>query len=148
MQYNLKVKNDGACAVTVVCRHSDGKILLQKEYSYPPNQKLFQFPGGGVPADEKPENGAIRELREESGFRANKLKLLGSYLENNRRSTAKFYVFLGTNLVKDPLPADEVEDIESFWFSEDEIENMIASGKIINAHVLTAWTLYKVKSQK
>ena len=123
-------------------------------FTSPPNAPLaskyvpFVVAQSGVPAEEKIEDGAMRELREESGFRADKLELLGSYLKNNRRTTGKFYVFLGTNLVEDPLPADEIEEIESFWFSEDEIENMISKGDIINGHVLTAWTLYKVNSQK
>ena len=51
----LKDKDNGGCAVTIIAKR-DGKILIQREYSYPPNQKLFQFPGGAVPADEEPES--------------------------------------------------------------------------------------------
>jgi 8-oxo-dGTP pyrophosphatase MutT (NUDIX family) len=144
----LKIKDGQDCAVTIIGKNKKSKILLQKEYSYPPNQKIFQFPGGSVSPGEKPEEGANRELREETGLRAKKLRLLGSYLINNRRSAGKFYVYLGTDLVEDPLPKDETEDLESFWFDENEIEDMIAHGKIINAHVLTAWTLYKINAGK
>ncbi len=138
----LKYKHNGGCAVTVIAK-KDGKILVQRENSYPINKKLFQFPGGGVSADEKPEVGANREFMEEAGFRANDLKLLGSYLMNNRRSTAKMFVYLATDLVEDSLEGDKEEDIESFWFSEDEISRMIKSGDIINAHFLASWCLYK-----
>jgi len=138
----LKDKDNGGCAVTVIAKR-DGKILIQREYSYPPNQKLFQFPGGAVPAGEKPEIGANRELMEEMGFRANKLELLGSYLINNRRSKMKMYVYVATDLVEESLDADPEEDIESFWFSEDEIARMIKNGEIINVHTLASWCLYK-----
>ena len=138
----LKDKDNGGCAVTIIAKR-DGKILIQREYSYPPNQKLFQFPGGAVPAGEKPEIGANRELMEEVGLRANKLELLGSYLINNRRSKMKMYVFVGTDLVEESLDADPEEDIESFWFSEDEIARMIKNGDIINVHSLASWCLYK-----
>lgn len=138
----LKDKDNGGCAVTIIAKKDD-KILIQREYSYPPNQKLFQFPGGAVPADEKPEIGANRELMEEMGLRANKLELLGSYLINNRRSKMKMYVYVATDLVEKSLDADPEEDIESFWFFEDEIARMIKNGDIINVHTLASWSLYK-----
>lgn len=141
----LKYKDDGSCAVTIITKRDDGKILLQTEYSYPPNQKLFQFPGGHVPQDEKPEVGANRELMEEASVMANKLKLLGSYLTNNRRSAKKMVVYLATDLKDKSLTGDPEEDIESFWFSEDEISKMIKNDKISNCHVLASWCLYKMK---
>ncbi len=138
----LKYKDNGGCCVTVVTKRDDGKILLQTEYSYPPNEKLLQFPGGGVPASEKPEVGANRELMEEAGLKANNLKLLGSYLINNRRSAMKMYIFLATDLQEECLPGDIEEDLESFWFSENEIGDMIRNGQIVNVHILAAWSLY------
>ena len=141
----LKYKDDGRCAVTIIAKRKDGKILLQTEYSYPPNQKLFQFPGGLVPRDEKPEVGANRELMEEADLMANKLEMLGSYLVNNRRSSAKMLVYLATDLQEKSLDGDPEEEIESFWFAEDEIARMIKNDEIANCHVLTAWCLYKIK---
>jgi len=141
----LKYKNDGRCAVTVIAKRDDGKILLQAEYSYPPNQKLFQFPGGLVPCNEKLEVGANRELMEEADLMSNNLELLGSYLINNRRSASRMFVYLATDLQEKSLEGDQEEDIESFWFSEDEIANMIKNDEISNCHVLSGWCLYKIK---
>lgn len=138
----LKYKDDGSSAATIIVV-KDNKVLIQREYSYPSNQKLFQFPGGGVLASEKPEVGANRELMEEAGFQANSLKLLGSYLMNNRRSTQRMYVFLATDLVEQSLNKDPEEELESFWFSEDEVSRMIKDGDIINVHSLASWCLYK-----
>lgn len=141
----LKYKDDGRCSVTIVAKRDDGKILLQTEYSYPPNQKLFQFPGGLVPHNEKPEVGANRELMEEADLMSNNLELLGSYLVNNRRSATKMFVYLATDLQEKSLEGDQEEDIKSFWFSEAEITKMIKNEEISNCHVLTAWCLYKIK---
>jgi len=141
----LKQKDDGSCCVTIIAK-KDGKILIQRECSYPLNKKLFQFPGGFVPYDEKPEFGANRELMEESDLTSNKLELLGSYLINNRRSTAKMFVYLATNLQKKSLDCDKEEEyLENFWFSENKIVRMIKNNKISNCHVLAAWCLYKIK---
>jgi ADP-ribose pyrophosphatase len=143
----LRYKDDGSCCVTIIAKNIEGKILLQSEYSYPPNQKIFQFPGGLVPNDEKPEVGANRELMEESDLSANKLELLGSYLLNNRRSSAKMFVYLATDIEEKSLKGDPEEEIENFWFSEDEIDRMIKNDEISNCHVLSSWCYYKIKKE-
>lgn len=132
-------------AVTMICRNNEGKILLQKEYSYPPNEELFQFPGGFVPKGEDLKIGANRELMEEANLEAKNLTPLGNYLINNRRSNSRMYVYLGINLQEKYLPGDVEESISSQWYTEEEIEHFIKNGQIINCHVLAAWSLYKLK---
>lgn len=144
----LKFKDDGHCAVTIIAKRNDGKILLQTEYSYPSNQDVYQFPGGFVPDGEQPEIGANRELMEEVGLMSNHLELLGSYLVNNRRSATKMHVYLATDLQEKSLPGDQEEDIKSFWFTEDEIDQMIANNEIINCHAMASWCLYRCQKIK
>lgn len=139
----LKYKND-VNAVTIICKRSDGKILVEKEYSHPPQRWLYQFPGGGVSKRKNIEEEANRELMEETKYKAENLKLLGSYLKDNRRSTEKMYVFLATGLRKEAKEGDAEEDIKIFWFSEKQIDKMIRKGEIINSHVLASWSLYKL----
>jgi len=139
----LRYKDDGGCAATVIAKRED-KFLVQREYSYPPDLKLFQFPGGVVLPEEKPEIGANRELAEEMGFKADHLEPLGSYLIDNRRSAVRMHVYLADGLNEEELDADpEEKEIETFWFSEDEINKMIKNGEIINCHSLASWCLYQ-----
>lgn len=132
-------------AVTIICKDNN-KILLQKEYSYPPNKTIYQFPGGGIGLKENPQEGANRELMEEFGHRANSMKLVGEYLLDNRKSAAVMYVLLATELVEDSLDSDDTEILEHNWFSEQEIENMIKNGELINPHLLASWSIYKANS--
>lgn len=131
--------------VTMVCKRDDGKILVQKENSFPINKKIYQFPGGGMKSQEKVEEGANRELMEESNLCASKVEVLGSFLINNRRSEEVMYVCLGTELKKDELNGDPEEKIENYWFSEEEIEVLIKNGEIINSPMLSAWAIYKAR---
>lgn len=140
----LKFKDDDTGCITIIAKQNN-KILIQKEYSYPPNKLLFQFPGGTTHAGEDLKDGANRELMEESGFYANNLTLLGSYYLNNRRSAKMMNVYLATDLENKSLKADKEEEIENFWFTEEEIERMIINNEIVNCHVLAAWSLYKLK---
>lgn len=141
----LTFKKTGNCA-TVICRDDQGRILLQKEYSYPSRCDHFQFPGGNVPLGEDIAEGANRELMEEVKLKANKLTLLGLFLLNDRRTDAKSYVFLAENLEKSERDQDPEEEIENRWVTPSEIERMIISGEIIALDILAAWTLYKLKT--
>lgn len=135
----------GADAVTIIVVRDDGRLLLQTEYSYPPDEVLWQFPGGGVEANERIAEAAERELAEEVGLQASTWRELGAYYPNNRRSAAKMYVFLATGLTSVQAEGDPEEFIESYWKTTDEIERMIASGDIVNHSVLAAWSLYRAK---
>ena len=128
-------------AVMVIARRADGKILLQKEYSYPPNDFLFQFPGGLLENDEEPEIGANRELQEEAGIKGN-LSYLGWMYLDNRRKNQKMHFYLAENLQESTLTADAEEAFEDFWHTEAEIEELIRTNEICNYTALAGWSLY------
>lgn len=131
---------DAACILAI---NKDGKILLQREYSYPPNEWLYQVPGGAIEPDETPEEGATRELAEESSLKGD-LKLLGWYYMDNRRKNSKFYVYLATNIAEDTSKNQDIEEeLEDCWFTEQEIEEMIRNGEITTYSALAAWAFYK-----
>ena len=128
----------------IVARRKDGKILVQKEYSYPPNEVLFQLPGGAINRDEKPEEGATREFAEEAGY-TGELSLIGWFYVHNRRSKSKMYIYLATDLVEVAKSPDPEEALEDYWFSESEIDEMIRTNEIRNHTLLAGWAIYKTK---
>lgn len=134
---------DAAC---ILPQRSDGKFLIQKEYSYPPDTWMYQAPGGGLESGETPEAGARRELAEEANL-SGKLHKLGWFYTDNRKRRTKFHVFLGTDLVETSGQKDVEEDIIDFWFSEDEIDDMIQNGEIVNYSLLCAWSFYKARKK-
>lgn len=133
-------------AATIIPRRQDGKIMIAKEYYHPLKDSIYQLCGGAIPLDEKIEDGAKRELAEEFGLEAGKLEDLGYYYQNPRRSQEKMYVFLATELNETEIKRDaEEEDMETFWKSEAEIDEMIRNGEIVNINFLAPWSLYKSK---
>lgn len=129
-------------AAMVIARRDDGKVLLQKEYSYPPDEFLYQFPGGLVNQGEDPGVGANRELQEEAGLKGDLTYLGWMYLEN-RRKNAKMHFFLAENLEESKKDADIEESFEDYWYAEADIEELIRNNEICNYTALAGWTFYK-----
>ena len=137
----LKFKRTGHVA-TVIGVREDGFIPLQREYSHPPGEVLYQFPAGSVPNEEDIAEGANREFMEECGLRGD-LELIGNYYSENHRTDSKTYVFVATNLHEAALPADAEEFIEYDWYSEAMIDEMMVAGKLRNAYVIATWAVFK-----
>lgn len=132
----------GRDSVTIIAKSAEDKILLQKEYSYPLNKKLFQFPGGGMENGETPTETATRELAEE-GHLNGSLEHIGSFYVNNRRTSQMMHVFQATNLKKSFAEKDTEEEFQNFWLTVDEINELITNHEIQNYSTLAAWALYQ-----
>lgn len=129
---------DGAVVVCI----KNGMILIQTEYSYPPNLFMYQLPGGGIEEGEDALAAGCRELQEESGYIGTP-SYLGYYYPDNRRSDAKTHFLL----IEDPTPVEKVggdieECIKSEWINIGELRQMIAAGKIVNSSILVGLSFY------
>lgn len=130
-------------AVTVIAINQSGQILIQREYSYPPNEWLYQFPGGKIEKGESPIQAIKRELQEEADLSADTVVELGWFYPDNRRRPDKFYVTKASGLKEAPGVRDLEEDIENYWMTEQAIDELIQTGKLTNYSALAAWSLYK-----
>jgi ADP-ribose pyrophosphatase len=132
-------------AVTVIATKG-GDILIQQEYSYPPNLVMYQFPGGAIEAGEEPEEAAIRELKEESGY-AGTPHYLGYYFPRNRLSSSKMHVVYVTDTQPTKKEGGDAEEfISSEWVSIPGLRKMIADGEVVNFSILAGMSLYDAKN--
>jgi ADP-ribose pyrophosphatase len=99
---------------------ADGHVILIRQYRHVTGGFCWEIPGGGIHPGESPDEAAQRELREEAGYRAGRLRRLGGFWPNNAYLDEVIHVYLGEDLTPDPLPADQDEHLErrAFPFSE------------------------------
>jgi ADP-ribose pyrophosphatase len=136
----------GKQSVTIIACNKSNEILLQREYSYPPDAIMYQLPGGGIENGEDIIVAANRELSEESGYIAKTSKIIGSFHTNNRRSDSKQYVVVSKNLEPQKTPGDDEEFIESTWVSLDTLKKLIRNGEITNMNLLATLQLFETVS--
>lgn len=65
-------------AVVVIPRPSPDEMVLVRQYRHPLEKQTWEVCAGGIDPGETPHDAALRELREETGFRARTLRRLWS----------------------------------------------------------------------
>lgn len=138
-------------SIIIIANNSKNKVLIQREYSYPPDKIMWQLPGGSMKPGESILQAARRELAEESGQGAKRCFVLGSFYTHNRLSDQKQHVVLCTNLYDHKQVEDADEFIESYWMSKKDISKRIANGEVDNINLLAAlhiWTHSKHQELK
>lgn len=119
----------------------DGTIAFVQQYRLGPQTELLELPAGVLDPGENPETGGQRELREETGYAASKLELLGSFYLAPGYSSEKSTAFLATGLYSSPLAPDAEEFLEIKIFSPDAVYNLALQGAFQDAKTLAALLL-------
>ena len=129
---------------------SDGeRFHLVEQFRYPLGLRRWEFPQGTAPdrANLEPTELAARELREETGLRADSLTELGLLDVAPGMSSQRGRVFLATGITEGPHDREhEEQDMRSAWFARSEVEQMIRDGVITDAQSIAAWTLLLLAS--
>ena len=134
-------------AVAIVAVDSEENILLVKQFRKPVEEELLEVPAGCVDPGEEPAATVSREMREETGYRPNKIKKLGGFYSSSGFCTEYMHVYLATDLVEDSLHAEDTDDIEVIRVPLDNIEGLIDSGALRDAKSIAGLLLY-LKSLK
>ena len=118
----------GGAGVVPLTTHDE--VVLVRQYRHVTRGFCWEIPGGGIQPGESPEEAAQRELREEAGCRAGRLTRLGGFWPNNAYLDEVIHVYLAEDLVSDPLPADQDEQMERRAFPFQEALAMAQDDRI------------------
>ena len=72
---------DSASWVNIVPVTTEGNVVLVRQFRHGIQDVVLEIPGGMIDGDESPADAAARELREETGYVAEKITL--SYMRHN-----------------------------------------------------------------
>ena len=128
------VRHVGASAVVPVT--SDGHFLLVRQYRKPNECVSIEIPAGKLDPGEAPDTCAMRELEEETGFRAEQVEKLFSMKSTPGFSDEVIHVYLATTLLPGERNPDEDEFISAFAVSEQEVLAMIRDGRITDGKTI------------
>jgi ADP-ribose diphosphatase len=119
------------------------QVVLIKNRRYAVQQVLVELPAGTLEKGEDPMNCAGRELLEETGYLAGRLKALGSFFSSPGILTEKLYAFAAYDLEKKISALEEDEEIEIMPVSFDEALEMIRTAHIMDAKTIATLLMYE-----
>lgn len=131
------IKHVGAACVVPV--DNDDNIIIEKQFRYPFHKVLTEIPAGKLDSKEEPHlEAALRELREETGFTAEKMVYLGEFLPTCAYSDEVIHMYLATGLTKGEQQLDDDEFVCVEKMPLNEAVKEIMAGNITDGKTQTA----------
>lgn len=131
-----------------IVEHSGGAVVLPllpnknvvmiRQFRKPIERDVLEIPAGKIEQGESPEETAFRELREETGYKANNMTLLTKMYPSVGYSEELLYIYLATDLEPGETDFDENEDIDTYSYHIDDLYEMVMEGKIQDAKTQVA----------
>jgi ADP-ribose pyrophosphatase len=144
--YYLETRSSG---VVVVAKTKEGQLVTTEEYRHPMQKILLGLPGGYLDSNESPEEGAKRELFEETGYTADRFIPLGSSFPYPGISSQQLHYVLAESVVKKSAPSLEpTEVLKISLLTHQEIDRRIAEGTPTDGIMCTALYLLKLHESR
>ncbi|MFZ2855460.1 MAG: NUDIX hydrolase [Rhodocyclaceae bacterium] len=126
-------------AVVIVAEQADGRLLFERQHRYPLHRSFLELPAGKIDPGEEILATAIRELREETGHRADEWRYLGVMHPCIGYSDERIEIFLARGLHRESAPQlDHGEFLDLLSLSLEEALHAIRDGGITDAKTITA----------
>lgn len=120
----------------------DGRILLIRQYRHAAGHYLWELVAGHKEPNETFAETAHRELREETGYTAKRVRKLLEVFPSPGLLSERMEIFLATGLTEGaPRPEDD-EKITSCVLTLREAEHWIRTGKIRDAKTVSGILYY------
>lgn len=136
-------------AVAAVALTEDNELLMVTQYRYPIHKSLTELPAGLIDEGETPLEAVKRELKEETGYEAERWQILASPYTSPGSHNERIHIYAALGLRKvsgQDLDKDEILTFEAIPY--EDVLNNVKTGKITDAKTIIGVLLFEAKKNK
>lgn len=138
------IEHKGAAAMLAVL--DDGRLLMVRQHRPSIEKFTLEIPAGALNYVGEPGmECALRELEEETGYRAENCEFLLSLFTTVAFCNEKIEVYMATNLKKTAQHLDENEYVDVAAYELEELLDLIYAGKIQDSKTVASILAYANK---
>ena len=137
-------------AVTILPFIAPDEIIMLKQYRHAVRQYIWEIPAGLIEKCEKPLATAKRELIEETGYKARRIKLFSKWFSAPGFAEEQLFLYLAWDLVEVGQNLDDTEKFELHVvpMKLSKAYELADKGKIIDSKTLIALYKYRTLPEK
>jgi ADP-ribose pyrophosphatase len=125
-------------SVVVLATPEPDALILVRQYRHPAKRMLWELPAGTCEPGEDPAAGAARELAEETGYRAGRLRRIGTLLMTPGFCDEVMHFYHADALQPGAQSLDEDERIDVGTFERSAAWALVAAGEIADVKTVLA----------
>lgn len=145
------VRHPGAVLIVPVLEEpagdQPGSVVMIRVHRHSLQRSILEFPAGTLEPGESPDACAPRELTEETGYRAATCEPVGRFYPSPGMSDELMHVYLANSLQPGPQKTEEDEFITTEIVPMDRVEQLIASGQLVDGKSIAAWFMLLSKKR-
>ena len=123
-------------AVMIIPLLDDGRVVVERQWRHPLARVMLEFPAGKLDAGEAPLHCAIRELTEETGYRATEWARAGILHNAIAYSTEGIEIWFARGLTLGERNLDDGEFLDVCCATLEELEELARTGELTDAKTL------------
>jgi ADP-ribose pyrophosphatase len=120
-----------------------GHVCLLRNRRYAVGEELWEVPAGTLEPGEPPDEAAVRELAEETGYRAGGWRQLAEFFPSPGILSERMFLFLAEDLTPGPTRLEHDEEMQSEIVPWDQALTWSLDGTIRDAKTLVAILLWE-----
>lgn len=141
-----RIRIDHPEAAAIIPFIAENEIIMVRQFRYALGKETLEIPAGKVDTGEKPGDCVQRELLEETGYEAQQIESLYTYVPAIGYSNELIHLYVGRGLRKMNEKVDQGEIISVERLNLERVKELVLEGRILDGKTIIGLSIMEMKA--